>query len=145
MKWTWNEEQKSEIKRWLQSIGTQQEMDESFDFIANVRSGELCFDLVAREHNEGEYKLSTDLYVGGSEIKCGYGTSATGKPYDFFGDVGYSFKSSIFKDMKVKQFKQFIEEQLTQIITDANPSCSVGIMGTCCNLFEKANKPLIEW
>ena len=40
-------------------------------FICNVRSGELCFGLIVREDEPGEYKLFTNLYVSG--IDTGYG------------------------------------------------------------------------
>ena len=51
--------------------------------------------------------------------------------------------------MDVDGFKQFINERLTMAITITATAAdnwdSVGIMGIRCNLFEKANKPLIVW
>lgn len=51
--------------------------------------------------------------------------------------------------MDVAGFKQFINDHLTLAITitvtAADNWDSVGIMGSRCNLFEKANKPLIVW
>ena len=49
--------------------------------------------------------------------------------------------------MDVAGFKQFINDHLTLAITAAAADNwdSVGIMGSRCNLLEKANKPLIVW
>lgn len=49
--------------------------------------------------------------------------------------------------MDVDGFKQFINERLTMAITAAAADDwdSVGIMGSRCNLLEKADKPLIVW
>ena len=146
MKWTWEDKRDNkEIKRWLKAVKKGKEANENFDFIANVRSGELCFDLIVREYDENDYRLSTDLYVNGDGIKPGYGESETGKAYDFFGNVGYCFKSAEFKNMSINEFKQFIDEHLTIAIKGADDENSVGIMGSRCNLIEKANKPLIAW
>ena len=59
----------------------------------------------------------------------------------------YCFKSEEFKNMDVAGFKQFINDHLTLAITAAAADNwdSVGIMGSRCNLLEKANKPLIVW
>ena len=59
----------------------------------------------------------------------------------------YCFKSEKFKNMDVAGFKQFINDHLTLAITAtaADNWDSVGIMGSRCNLPEKANKPLIVW
>lgn len=145
MEWTWEDKNNKEIKRWLKVVGRGKEEKGNFDFIANVRSGELCFDLIVREYDENDYRLSTDLYVNGDGIKPGYGESNTGKAYDFFGNVGYCFKSAEFKNMNINEFKQFINEHLTIAIKNADDESSVGIMGSRCNLIEKASKPLIMW
>ena len=146
MEWTWEDKRDNkEIKRLLKAVKKGKEANENFDFIANVRSGELCFDLIVREYDENDYRLSTDLYVNGDGIKPGYGESETGKSYDFFGNVGYCFKSAEFKNMGINEFKQFINEHLTIAIKGADDENSVGIMGSRCNLIEKANKPLIVW
>lgn len=146
MEWTWeSEKDDKEIKRWLKAVKNGKEAKGDFDFIAKVRSGELCFNLVVQEDDESGYVLSTDLYVGGDEIKPGYGESETGKAYDFFGNVGFCFKSKVFMNMDVDGFKQFINEHLVLAITNTSNEISVGIMGSCCNLLEKANKPLIVW
>lgn len=49
--------------------------------------------------------------------------------------------------MDVAGFKQFINDYLTLAITAAAADNwdSVDIMGSRCNLLEKANKPLIVW
>lgn len=148
MEWIWaNERDDKEIKRWLKAIKRGEEAKGDFDFIADVRSGDLCFDLIVREYDEDDYRLSTDLYVSGDGIELGYGESETGKAYDFFGNVGYCFKSEEFKNMDVDGFKQFINDHLMLAITAtaADNWDSVGIMGSCCNLLEKADKPLIAW
>ena len=145
MKWVWEEKNDKEINRWLKANKTKQEPLDTFDFIANVRSGELCFDLIVREYDENDYRLSTDLYVSGEGIKPGYGKSATGKAYDFFGNVGFCFKSIEFKNMDIQEFKRFIDEHLTIAIIGADDENSVGIMGSQCTLLEKANKPLSVW
>ena len=146
MEWTWeSEKDDKEIKRWLKAVRKGKEAKGDFDFIAKVRSGDLCFDLIVREYDENDYRLSTDLYVGGDGIKPGYGESETGKAYDFFGNVGFCFKSKEFINMDVDEFKQFINEYLVLAITNTSNEISVGIMGSCCNLLEKANKPLIVW
>ena len=100
-----------------------------------------------QEYDEDDYRLSTDLYVSGDGIELGYGESETGKAYDFFGNVGYCLKSEEFKNMNVAGFKQFINDHLTLAITAAAADNwdSVGIMGSRCNLLEKANKFLIVW
>lgn len=145
MNWTWDKNQEKVITRWLSVIGTGQETDEDYEFIGNVRSGELCFDLVIRECDKNDYELFADLYVSGDGVKAGYGKSETGKIYDFFGSVGYCAKIDKFTGMDIEKFKNFIDEQLTKAITDATEENSVGCMGSCCNLLEKANKPLIVW
>lgn len=146
MEWTWdNKRDNKEIRRWLKAVKKGKEAKGNFDFIANVRSGELCFDLIVREEDENDYRLSTDLYVGGDGINPGYGESETGKAYDFFGNVGYCFKSEEFKGMNIDEFKKFINNHLMTAIITADEQNSVGIMGSRCNLCEKANKPLIVW
>lgn len=148
MEWTWaNERDDKEIKRWLKAVKRGEESKGDFDFIADVRSGDLCFDLIVREYDEDDYRLSTDLYVSGDGIEPGYGERETGKAYDFFGNVGFCFKSEKFKNMDVAGFKQFINDHLTLAITAtaADNWDSVGFMGSRCNLLEKADKPLIVW
>lgn len=122
MEWTWaNERDDKEIKRWLKAVKRGKVAEGDFDFIADVRSGD--------------------------GIEPGYGESETGKAYDFFGNVGFCFKSEKFKNIDIAGFKQFINDHLTLAIaaTAADNWDSVGIMGNRCNLFEKANKPLIVW
>ena len=145
MNWIWDKNQERIINKWLSVIGTGQESDEDYEFIGNVRSGELCFDLVIKECGKNDYELFADLYVSGEGIRAGYGESATGKSYDFFGDIGFCIKIMEFKGMNIEEFKDYINKQLTKTITEANEENSVGFMGSRCNLLEKANKPLIVW
>lgn len=129
----------------LKAIKKGKEATDNFDFIADVRSGELCFDLILREHEENDYRLSTDLYVTGDGIKEGYGESDNGKAYDFFGNVGYCLSSKDFLGMTIDEFKTCINKYLTKTVIEADDFASTGIMGSHCNLLEKANKPLLEW
>lgn len=93
MEWTWtNERDDKEIKRWLKAVKRERGIKRDFDFIADVRSGDLCFDFIVREYDEDDYRLFTDLYVSGDGIELGYGESETGKAYDFFGNVGFLFQ-----------------------------------------------------
>lgn len=57
MEWTWaNERDDKEIKRWLKAVKRGEEAKGDFDFIADVRSGDLCFDLIVREYDEDDYE-----------------------------------------------------------------------------------------
>lgn len=129
----------------MKAIKSGKEEKGDFDFIANVKSGELCFDLILREHEENDYRLSTDLYVTGDGIKEGYGESENGKAYDFFGNAGYCLSSKDFVGMKINEFKECINNYLTKTVNEADDFASTGIMGSHCNLLEKANKPLADW
>lgn len=145
MEWIWNKRNDKTIKKLLKAIKKGKEATDNFDFIADVRSGELCFDLIFREWDEDDYRLSTDLYVTGDGIKEGYGESENGKAYDFFGNAGYCLSSKDFIGMKIDEFKECINGYLTKAVTEADDFASTGIMGSHCNLLEKANKPLVEW
>lgn len=139
MDWYWEKGQEKNIIEWLHSLNTMSEPEE--DYLCNVRSGELCFDLIVREDELGEYKLFTDLYVSG--IDTGYGQSETGKPYDFFGDIGYTFDIHDFRGMNLDQFKTFISEKLTSEILSKKTGAD--FWGKEHDLIEKAVKPLIIW
>lgn len=67
MEWIWNKRNDKTIKKLLKAIKKGKEATDNFDFIASVRSGELCFDLIFREWDEDDYRLSTDLYVTGEK------------------------------------------------------------------------------
>lgn len=142
MKWHWTKNQDKEIKRFLKHA--KRPTNEECDFIANVRCGELCFDLVERETGDTdkpEYTLFADLYVGG--INTGYGYGKNDYPYDFMHDVGCTWSISNFEHMTITAFKQFIASELTACIH--KEKTAHGTNNCEHNLLEKANMPLHEW
>ena len=147
MEWRWNKRDEKTINSMLKAVRKGKENTDRFDFIANVKSGDLCFDLIFREYDEGEYIISTDLYVTGDEIVKGYGESDSGRAYDFFSNTGYCINVADIKGMDISKFKDYVNNLLTKeiLITAEDDFKNIGAMGSKCNLIEKANKPLAEW
>ena len=106
MNWYWKEDQKRSINDFLEKINNGTCGEEGY--IGCVRTGELCFDLIVREHDPETYKLDADLYVSGVDSK--YGISPTGKQYDFFSDVGFSLNAEDFADMDYMKFIEVIQD-----------------------------------
>ena len=106
----WNNNQKADIEKFLKKVNSGADIND--DYIGAVEAGDICFDLVVREYNPGQLKLSTDCYVG--NIDTGYGYSDKGMPYDFFCNVGYCWNIKKFKDMTYDDFTKFVEASLAR-------------------------------
>lgn len=142
MTWTWDKNQEKEIKSFLKDVSKNTSDPGEYDFLCNVRCGELCFDIVERETDPGVMKVFADLYVGG--IDTGYGYSKDGYPYDFMEDVGYVWDVSAFKGLDLNGFKSIVEQEITKCVLDAKTASRTrGVEDV--NLLEKAEMPLHIW
>ena len=112
------------------------EKGSDIDFIGNIRVGELCFDLVARDYDDadGGDALDYDCYVGGEE---GYSETPHGYPYGW-GGGGNLGALNIFPDMSYDEFMEKAEAELEKFISE-NPECCK------YSLMEKANMPFHDW
>lgn len=103
--WRWMSEES--LKKWY----SRELCNRDDDCIAQLRVGDLSFDLVER-CVDGRYRLWLDLYVGG--IDSGYGYGKDDYPYDYFDDVtacfySYHLQSGSYTDMKKKIKAKAIE------------------------------------
>jgi hypothetical protein len=133
-KWKWND-------LFIEDFLKNKEREWALDCIAQVRSGNLCFDLIEREKNPKGYCLWTDLY-GGEDTRYGYGKDDY--PYDFCDEVCHMYESKEFYGMEINSFKAKIEEKLNELITE-NEKKYFGDHFHQYNIFDKANEPLKEW
>ena len=109
------------------------------DFVGNVRTGNLCIDLIQDEYDGS---IWADCYVGGVDSGYGY-SNEDNYPYDYCLEVGMSIARSEFKDYSYEQFLQMAEKELTESITK-NPTYTAE-NGETVNLMDKANEPLKKW
>lgn len=63
-----------------QTIATETYTDQYSDFFGAIMFGAVCFDLVLREIDAGEWLFCADPYILG--IDSGYGYTEDGTPYD---------------------------------------------------------------
>ncbi len=121
MKFKWNltEQDFEKVKRLKK-----REVNYYGDCIGNVRTGELCFDIISR--NETPQILDWDLYLGGVE---GYAETNDGYPYDHI--CGGGIEKNI-EELTFDEFKEIMESIFTKCIKEEN-------------LDDKANMPLHEW
>jgi hypothetical protein len=133
--WKWDDFQ---IENFLKDT----EREYPLDCIAQVRTGNLCFDLVERENEPKGFCLWTDLYVGGEDTGYGYGINDY--PYDFCDDVCHMYESKEFCGMEIDSFKAKIEEKLNELIYGNEKKYFASKLNKY-NIFDKANEPLKEW
>lgn len=142
LNWTWDKNQEKEIKSFVKDVSKNTSDPGEYDFLCNVRCGELCFDIVERETNPGVMKVFADLYVGG--IDTGYGYSKDGYPYDFMEDVGYVWDVSAFKGLDLNGFKAIVEQKISKCVLDAKTAHTTRGIETV-DLLKKAEMPLHIW
>ena len=116
------------------------------DFVGSVRIGNLCFDVLVGEDDNGGACVYYDLYVGG--VDTGYGYSNPNKfdplnyngqddyPYDYAG--GGTFKEPI-RSMSYDVFKKYAESVMENYIYQTEKDY------TLCSLVAKANEDLFVW
>lgn len=133
--WIWKDER---VKEFLETIKKDRN-DAPMDFIGEVRTGNICFDMVEREA-EGKYYLWADLYVGG--IDSGYGYGLNNYPYDFVDDTDYVWDSEKLQGLDVETVKNLIEEKLDELISNSK---LVHFKDIQYSLIDKANEQLKMW
>lgn len=112
--YTW--EHANITKKWLEAkaVGA----TEIHDYVASVRIGTLCFDLIEREGKGGKNYLFANLYIGG--IDTGYGYGKDNYPYTYIDCISRQWSvDKLPKDYR--SFKKEIEKKLTMLIKHARP------------------------
>lgn len=142
MTWSWDKNQEKEICSFLRDVNKNTSDPGEYDFLCNVRCGELCFDIVERETDPGVMKVFADLYVGG--IDSGYGYSETGYPYDYMDDIGYVWDASVFKGLDLNGLKAIVEQEITKCVLGAKTARTTRGL-EAVDLLEKAEMPLHIW
>ena len=106
------------------------------DCIGFIRIGEICVDVLIRDHGDGDipkYAYSYDFYVANEDTGYGYKTDMNNLPYDYADGTD-------LKDLSLSydEFVKKSEELITKFIEENDK-----VNGY--SLVEKANKPLLIW
>lgn len=130
IRWNFGED---EFRKAVEGIEKQ---DDSEDFLGNLYIGDLCFDLVLRDH-EGDtgVVLDADLYVGG--VDTGYGYTRTNQlPYDERDGFVVMNKSHFWKIGGLDNFRRHLFGAAMQFVNDSGDT----------QLMEKMNgASLFDW